>query len=143
MPIVHFHLIEGGATPEQERRLLLDASRLYAEVLECPIDRVRAFIQPYAPGRAAVAGEMVSEGAAPAPYFEFLVLEGRPLEQRQRLLTGFTDLLVEILDVERSRIRGHCKRVQPEEWSIGGRPAAELRRQDIAAFSRRMQLDEA
>lgn len=135
MPIIHFHLVEGTATPAQERRLLIEASQLYAAVLACPIDRVRAFIIPYRPSHAAVAGIMMEEGGLSAPYFEFLVLEGRPLDQRQRLLTGFTALVVEILGVDAGTVRGHCKRVQPEEWCIGGRMAQDIRGTDIARFT--------
>ncbi|PWR23159.1 tautomerase family protein [Zavarzinia compransoris] len=137
MPIIHFHLAEGTASPEQERALLIEASTLYAEGLQCPMDRVRAFIVAYPRHRVAVAGTMMDAGGTPAPYFEFLVLEGRPLEQRQHLLAGFTDLVVRLLGVERSLVRGHCKRVQPEEWAIGGRMAADLRHADIEAFTRR------
>lgn len=137
MPIIQFHLAEGTASPAQERQLLIAASTLYAEVLQCPMDRVRAFVVPYARSRCAVAGAMLDEGGASAPYFEFLVLEGRPLETRQRLLAGFTDLVADILGVEKGLVRGHCKRVQPEEWCIGGRMAQELRKADIEAFTRR------
>ncbi|PWR19542.1 tautomerase family protein [Zavarzinia aquatilis] len=137
MPIIHFHLAEGTSSAAQERRLLIAASRLYAEVLQCPMDRVRAFVVPYERARCAVAGVMLDEGGLSAPYFEFLVLEGRPLETRQRLLTGFTDLVADLLGVEKALIRGHCKRVQPEEWCIGGRMAQELRKADIEAFTRR------
>lgn len=135
MPIIHFHLVEGQSTPAQEEELLKKASVFYAEVLQCPMDRVRVFIQTYAPNRCAVAGELVSSGRSQAPYFEFLALEGRPLEQRQRLLIGFTEMLVEILGVERGLVRGHCKRVLPEEWCIGGKLAADLRKDDIKAFT--------
>lgn len=137
MPIIHFHLTEGTASADQERRLLLEASALYADVLQCPVDRVRAFIQPCARARSAVGGVMLDEGGTPAPYFEFLVLEGRPLETRQRLLAGFTDLLARVLGVERGVIRGHCKRVRPDEWCIGGRMAEDLRKADIEAFTQR------
>lgn len=135
MPIVHFHLVEGTATREREAELLRRASALYAEVLESPIERVRAFIHTFPPTRAAVGGVLVADGGSAAPFFEFLVLEGRPLEQRQALLTGFTDLIAEILDVEKSLIRGRCKRVMGEEWSIGGRIAAELRADHIQSFT--------
>lgn len=135
MPIVHFHIVEGQTTSAQEEVLLIGASRLYAEALQCPMDRVRAFIQTYPPTRCAVAGQTVAAGGPHAPYFEFLVLEGRPLSQRQRLLSGFTDLLVDILKVDRSLVRGHCKRVQPDEWAIAGAPASKVRKADIGAFT--------
>lgn len=139
MPIIHIHLAEGSADTAQERRLLRDASRLYAEILECPIDRVRVFIVPYPRGRVAVAGMPLDEGGTSAPYFEFLVLEGRPLDQRQRLLAGFSALIVDTLGIERGLVRGHCRSVRPEDWAIGGIPASELRKADIAAFTAREQ----
>lgn len=133
MPIVNFHLVAGLTSADQDRRLLEAASRLYAEVLDSPLERVRAFITPHPPGQFAVAGAVVSDGGPHAPYFDFIVLEGRPLEQRQRLLAGFTDLLVEILGVRRELVRGSCRRVEPQDWAIGGVPASALRRDEIAA----------
>ena len=56
------------------------------------------------------------------------------MDQRQRLLVGFTNLLVEILGVDRALVRGQCKRVAPEEWSIGGTPASEQRAAEIKKF---------
>lgn len=135
MPIVHFHLVDGQATKEQEAALLIAASELYADVLQCPMDRVRAFIQTFAPSRCAVAGKLVADDGTPAPYFEFLALEGRPLDQRQTLLAGFTDLLVKIIGAERASIRGHCQRVLPEEWAIGGTPASIVRKEHIATLT--------
>ena len=48
----------------------------------------------------------VSWNSEPAPYFTAIVLEGRPVEQRHRLLAEVTDLIVEVLDATRSRVRG-------------------------------------
>lgn len=135
MPIVHFHLIEGAATPAQEAELLCRASAFYADTLQSPIERVRAFIHSFPAARCAVGGKLVSEGAPVAPYFEFIVLEGRPLTQRHALLIGFTDLIAEVLGAERALIRGRCKQVSAEEWCIGGRIAAEARAEHIVALS--------
>ena len=85
MPIIHFHLAEGRYSEAQQRRLLVESSQLYAAVLRCPMDRVRAYLQFYPPRMIAVAGELLSDGAADAPYFHFLVLEGRPLNERHAL----------------------------------------------------------
>ena len=131
MPIVNFHLVEGKSSPEQDERLLKAASALYAEVLSAPVERIRAFITLHAPGQFLVGGDLVSRSGLHAPFFDFIVLEGRSLEQRQRLLTGFTDLLVEILGVQADLVRGTCRRVHPEDWSIGGRPASVLREAEI------------
>jgi 4-oxalocrotonate tautomerase len=133
MPIVNFHLVAGSSTPEQDERLLQRASALYAEVLASPLDRVRAFITLHGPEQFAVGGELVSASGDQAPFFDFIVLDGRPLDQRQQLMRGFTDLLVEVLGVRRERVRGCCRRVPPEDWCIAGEPASELRRTEIEA----------
>lgn len=133
MPIVTFHLVQGASSAEQDELLLVRASRLYADVLSAPLERVRAFISSYAPGRCAIAGIPASRGAEPAPYFEFFVLEGRPPEQRQRLLAGFTDLLVEVLGARRDLVRGRCLELSPDDWAIGGVPARAARADEVAA----------
>jgi phenylpyruvate tautomerase PptA (4-oxalocrotonate tautomerase family) len=133
MPVVEFHLVEGQSTPAQREQLLAEASRLFAEVLESPVERVRAFIHLYPPGQAAVGGVPVSQRATNAPYFHSVVLEARPVEHRQRLLRGFTDLLVEVLGAPREQVRGGAVRVHPEDWAIGGVPASEARRAEVDA----------
>ncbi|WP_068804269.1 tautomerase family protein [Thauera phenolivorans] len=133
MPILHFHLAEGHYATEQHERLLTEASRFFADVLRCPIDRVRAFIHLYRPELTAVGGVPVSREGTRAPYFSFIVMEGRPLEERHRLLAGFTDIVADVLGVERSLVRGGIVPVQPENWSIGGEPASVRRRDEIAA----------
>lgn len=133
MPIVNFHLVEGKTSPSQDERLLEEASRLYSEVLCSPMGRVRAFITAHSAGQFAVAGDLVSSNGLHAPYFDFIVLEGRPLEERHRLMAGFTDLLVDILGVSRDLVRGSCRRIGPEDWSIGGTPASHLRQAEIEA----------
>ena len=80
-----------------------------------------------------VAGELAAVNKVHAPFFEFIVLEGRSLAQRQRLLKDFTELLVEVLGVRREHVRGACRLVRPEDWAIGGEPASALRKDEIAA----------
>lgn len=133
MPIVKYYLVEGAHSDAEVASLLKRSCALFAEVLECPIDRVRAFAHEFRPERVCVGGEMVSDGAVEAPYFRFMLLRGRSVEQRQRLLIGFTDLLVEILGVDRASVRGGMWLVDPENWAIGGKPAADLRSAEIAA----------
>ncbi len=133
MPIVNFHLVSLQTSPQQDERLLKEASKLYSEVLRSPIDRVRAFITAHPAVQFAVAGDLVSRNGLHAPYFEFIVLEGRPLEERHRLMAGFTDLLVDILGVRRDLVRGSCRRIEPIDWSIGGVPASVLRADEVAA----------
>lgn len=131
MPVVNFHLIEGMTTQDQNEKLLREAAILYSDVLKSPMERIRAFITTHKPEQFLVAGELVSSNNLLTPYFDFIVLEGRPIEERHRLLEGFTDLLVEVLDVKKESIRGSCRRILPEDWAIGGVPASELRKKEI------------
>jgi phenylpyruvate tautomerase PptA (4-oxalocrotonate tautomerase family) len=133
MPVVSFHLVEGQFSAAQHERLLVEGSRLFAEVLASPIERVRAFIHLHPPGLVAVGGVPVSREERRAPYFHFVVLEGRPLEARQRLLRGFTELLVEVLQVPRELVRGGVVPVSPDDWAIGGEPASARREGEIRA----------
>ena len=133
MPVVHFHLVDGVYANEQRQRLLGEASRCYAEILNSPIDRVRAFIHCYAPENVATAGSVIADGGTPAPFFTAIVLAGRTVEQQQRLGARFTDLIVEILGVERSLVRGQVVEADPANWYIAGTQASAARAEEIAA----------
>lgn len=133
MPIIHFHLAADRYSETQQTTLLERATELYCEVLKSPVSRVRVYLQLYAPAQVMVGGKRVADGAPDAPYFHFLVLEGRPLAERHALLTGFTDLLVDCLAVERSLIRGGCWPIPPEDWAIAGTPASVARAAEVAA----------
>lgn len=132
MPILNIHLVAGQHAPAQLETLLLRCSELFAEVLKCPVARIRAMVTEHAPRQTCIGGQFAPE-AAPAPFFSFYVLEGRALEDRQRLLAGFVDLIADILAVDRSRIRGCVERIEPEDWTIGGTPASVLRQAEIEA----------
>lgn len=133
MPILEYHLVENQYSDAQCEQLLLRSSKLYADVLKSPIDRVRVVIHLHKPGMAAVAGRLLRQGGTPAPYFHFLVLEGRSLAERHQLLTGFTDLVVDTLGADRSLVRGGCWPIAPENWAIGGMPASVLRAAEVAS----------
>lgn len=131
MPILTFHLVQGQHAPTRIESLLLRSSVLFAEGLHCPMDRVRVFVTEHAPQQACLGGKLASQDAQPAPYFTFVLLKGRSLEDRQRLLAGFTDLLVEILECPRERVRGGITLIDPDDWGIGGVPASHLRQAEI------------
>lgn len=133
MPIVTFHLAGGQYSTGAMQQLLVESSRLYSRVLGSPMDRVRAFVDLISPELMVVAGELVSDVARKAPYFEFLLLAGRPQQQRHELLRGFTDLLVQTLDAPRELIRGKAIELDPGNWSIGGEPARARRSSEISA----------
>jgi len=133
MPILNIHLVDGQYAQEQHERLLLETSRFFAEVLRCPIDRVRVFIELHRADLTAIGGVLASREARRAPYFHFIVLEGRSVDDRQRLLGGFTDLIVDILCVPRELVRGGVIRIHPEDWAIGGEPASVKRADEVKA----------
>jgi len=133
MPILTVNLQRDAYTRDQLDRLLVDASELYARVLESPLERVRVFLNLIDPGALAVGGRIVAGSASRAPFFEAIVMEGRPSEQKRRLMQEVTDLLEGVLEVERSLIRGVCWSVPPEDWCIAGTPASEKRAEEIAA----------
>ena len=133
MPILNFHLVRGQHDAARVETLLVKASELFAAVLECPIERVRVFVTEHAPNLFCVGGKLVSQSEQVAPYFSFIVLEGRPQDHRERLLRGFTDLVVEILGAPRANVRGGIVPVAPSDWSIGGTLASALRQGEIEA----------
>lgn len=130
MPVAHFHLVDGTFTADQGQRLLTEASRCYADVLGSPIERVRAFIVRYSEMDVALSGAFY---ASSAPFFTAIVLAGRPAAQRQELMARFTDLVVDVLGVDRRGVRGQIVEVEPENWSIAGVPAGAARADEIAA----------
>ena len=131
MPILEYHLIAGAHRDNDIAELLLASSKLYADELACPIDRVRVLVTTHAPQHVAVGGYLLSEGGHNAPHFHFLVLQGRSEAQCQALIAGFTDLLARILKVDKQLIRGGCWPIAPEHWGIGGKPASAMRAAEI------------
>lgn len=129
MPIATFHLVEGRHTDQAISALLVAASRFYAQVLDSPLERVRAYARVYRSSHVAVAGKTLNDGSADAPFFEFIVLAGRPAEQRRELLEGFTSLIVQHLGSEVELIRGRAVEVEADDWAIGG-VLARYRRHD-------------
>lgn len=133
MPIATFHISEELITKESSAKILEQASAIYAQVLDSPIERTRVFINSYPAGSVAVGGQVCSESENMAVFFEFIVLEGRPFEQRARIGERFTALLSDVLALDASLIRGRCSLVKPEDWYIAGSPASETRKLEVAA----------
>lgn len=136
MPIMEIHLAADAYDDAQLEELAVKCSQHYAEILQSPVERVRVFINEYRAQAMAVGGVLVSKGGTAAPYFTFLVLEGRPVEQKHALLSGFTELIEQTLGVERSLIRGGCWPIPPEDWAIAGTPASIKRAAEVAARKR-------
>ncbi len=135
MPVVEIHLVEGQHLPARMEELLRRVSERYAAVLESPLSRVRAFVTMHPDELWATGGVPAAVDGDPAPYFVAAVLEGRPVEQRHRLLAEITDAICDVLGVTRSRVRGRVAQVPPDDWAIGGVPATTQRREEIVARS--------
>ena len=133
MPIVEYRIVAGRHDDAEVAALLNRSCELLSDVLEAPLERVRAVAHDIPPARFSVGGTLVSDGAEEAPYFSFFLLDGRTTEQRARLLAGFTDLIVECLGTPRELVRGGVWIVAPEDWSIAGVPASTARRAEVAA----------
>ena len=133
MPIVEYRVAAGRHTEAEIADLLQRSCAFFAEVLESPIGRVRAVAIEFRPELVCVGGQMMSDGAAEAPYFTLFLMLGRPEEHRHRLLAGFTDLLVECLGADRSLVRGGVHLISPDDWGIAGTPAAVTRKAEVEA----------
>jgi 4-oxalocrotonate tautomerase family enzyme len=133
VPVAHFYLT--SCTDDQQARILQEGSARYAALLQAPMDRVRVFVHRHPATGMATAGRAVSETGLHAPFVTALVLQGRPVDLRHRLIAELTDLVVEVLDVDRALVRVHVTEVDPDGWGIGGIAAAVVRRDEIAARS--------
>jgi len=109
------------------------AAALYPEMDRPPVERVRAFVNDVAPGRWATGGVLVSNGAAPAPFFTCLSLRGRPALQLQDMMRGLTELTSRHLGCAADLVRGQLIEIHPEHWFIGGACANVARGDEIRA----------
>lgn len=134
MPVAHIHLTD--CTPDQERRLLVEGSERYATVMGAPIERVRIFVHHLPASSVAVGGRPIADTGDPAAYFEAIAMTGRPVATRHRLIAEFTDLLVEVLAIERDLVRGMVVEVEPDHWGIAGMPASRRRATELADRAR-------
>ncbi len=131
MPIMQVHIETSAYSKEQVHRFLEQSSRVYAEVLESPIERIRIFIHDYPGDHIAIGGRVAADTGVTAPFFEAFLLEGRPLAQQHAVLARVTDVIVECLGATRELVRGVCHMVPPERWGIAGFPAASVRSAEI------------
>jgi 4-oxalocrotonate tautomerase len=133
MPVMQIHITRDSHASSQIEELLVRCSQHFADVLECPVDRIRVYMIEHAPNRCCIGGKLASDSGMQAPYFSFVLMQGRSNEVKTRLMTGFTDLIEEILSVPRSVIRGGIVPVAPEDWCIAGQPASQVRQAEIQA----------
>ncbi|MDN5863291.1 MAG: 4,5-DOPA dioxygenase extradiol [Salinisphaera sp.] len=130
---MNIHLVAEQFSDAQIGDLLHRCAVHYGKVLDSPMERIRVFVSEHRPQTFFVDGKLASAGAEPAPYFQYIVLQGRPQSEIEALMTGFTDILEAVLGVDRGRIRGACWPVPPEHWGIGGVMASVKRADEVAA----------
>lgn len=136
MPVAKFYSSGYALEAEAIKKFLDRASDLYARILEYPKDRVRVYFFPIGSECVAIEGRMPGPASF---FFEFIVLEERSLEQRQQIARSFCDLVKSVFDVDARKVRGHCIRVQPEDWCIGGQFASDLRKKEIDARNNQLK----
>jgi phenylpyruvate tautomerase PptA (4-oxalocrotonate tautomerase family) len=137
MPVLEVHLVDGLHTPAQHAELLVALSTRYAEVTDVPLDRVRAHVTLHRPELWANGG-IPADGRS-APYFTAVLFSDRPTELRRRLLGALTDLIVDVLGVDRRLVHGEVVPVHPDDWAIGGVPGGTSRRPVAATRSAAMR----
>lgn len=147
MPIMQLHLPEGVCNDAAVAKLLVEASEFYCDIFypqvtPRPIERLRAFVVNSPSNQWATGGKLVSEGGALAPYFTVLALTGRPPEQLAQLMDGLTSMIVTHLGCERKAVRGQVIEIEPQNWFIGGVPAAQARANEAAQRSQGFGKDE-
>lgn len=135
MPVVIFHLPDTEPVRACRQSLTTRACALFAEVLEAPVERIRAYIRRFDLEDTAAGGVWMAEGGPDAPFYQFFVLGDRPAAHVQALHKGFTDLLVQELGYAPGNIRGVCSRINPADWGIAGVTADIARAAEQAARS--------
>lgn len=133
MPVIRIHLAAGRYDDELLGDLQRGCAECYADVLRAPMERIRVFVSEHRPETVFVDGRRVADGADDAPFFDFVVLAGRPQGEIEALMRGFTDIIHTVLGVDRGRIRGVCRPASPEHWGIAGTMAAVARADEVAA----------
>lgn len=137
MPVLEVHLVEGLHTSAQHAELLVALSTRYAEVTDVPLDRVRAHLTLHRPELWANGG-IPADGRS-APYFTAVVFADLPADLRRRLLGALTDLIVDVLGVDRRLVHGEVVPVEPGDWAVGGLPGGTSRRALAATRSAAMR----
>lgn len=138
MPVAQLYLVTSAYSEQAIADLLTEASSFYAsalypEMAAPPIERVRIFATAVDPAHWATGGVSVKQGGTPAPYFTCIAMKGRPAEQLDAMMAGFTDLIVRHLGCDIAMIRGRLIEIEPEHWFISGVSASQARAAEIAA----------
>ncbi len=132
MPFLRVDLA-GPISADLKREVLRRTAELFAEITESPIERIRTQVHELPADSFAVGGVSISESGEQAPFITLDLLQGRPIEQHTALIERVSALVAELLGVPIQRTRLRINEVPPENWGIGGVPAANTRVDEIEA----------
>ncbi len=139
MPFAHVTLL-AGRPPEQLHRLVAALSDCFAHVLDAPRERLRVWISEISPDGWGWRGQAFTlafdQGLPPTaetPILQLSLLQGRPVAQHHALIAAMTDVLEQVLAVERSGIRVAISEINPDLFGIAGVPASVARKAEIEA----------
>ena len=128
MPVVIFTLPEGMADADGCRQLTQLACEAFARVMDAPSERIRAYVTQTGPHAAWTGG-----GLNNAAFYQFSVLNDRSSEIVAELHKTFCALLEDVIQADKSQIRGVCQRVHPDDWGIAGLAASSVRKAELSS----------
>jgi 4-oxalocrotonate tautomerase len=129
MPVISIELM-AGISEEVVAELLDRAPARFAELIDAPIERIRARIDEVPANRWRVGGRADAE---PRPLIRLELMRGRPAELIERLMAEISALVAEILDIPVLATRLLIQEVDPAHWAIGGIPAGRVRADEVEA----------
>jgi 4-oxalocrotonate tautomerase family enzyme len=139
MPVAHIRVLKGH-TRDQLRRLVVDVSDTVARVLEAPKERLEVWVTEIDPDLWGVCGEPASEvlkrqplEETEMPFIQMVLLAGRTKAQYHALIAEVTQAVANVIGTRKERIRVHIAETYPDNWGIGGVPAAIVRAAEIRA----------
>lgn len=130
MPFLRVDLA-AGVGDQAKRDLLRRTAVLFAEILECPVDRIRTQVHELPADSFAVGGVPIADSGEQAPFISLDLLRGRPQEQHTELIARMSALVAEIVGVPIDRTRLRINEVAAADWGVGGVPAASARSAEI------------
>ena len=139
MPKAHFNVLEGHSR-EQLKRMIRETSDAMLRVLQAPKDRHEIWVTEIDPDLWGIEGEPASDAIRSKslaeiemPFIEMALMEGRPKEQHHAIIAEITEITARNLGCNKDRIRVHIVNAVPDQWGIGGVPAAVRRAEELRA----------
>ncbi len=139
MPLLQIDLMEGHSA-ETHRRLLEECTARFARIVDSPIERFRSFINLVPTSQWALGG--VVGDAKVSPLIRIDLMEGRPQQVREALISELSQLTADILGIPLADTRVYISEIPPDRWGIAGVPASQVRASEVAARAAAQQQQE-